>query len=614
MKKRKDLRILLSVIFIFCMTTAVFTACQKEEEPIEITVMDETTEVFDGEEHPVIATASKDGCLSYLYEGIDNKYFSPYAPSQPGEYNVKVTYKASENSNDSIIKNVKLNIELPFELDETGCFISKYKGESKNMVIPSTYRDKNIIGFTDDMNYYFYELESIKAPLTEFYINGIDDYKTDSHFIAKKLYISGNTKLKNGFPGTTVEYYDEPGVLKDGVFEDVWGIDEFTVPSSVMRIEENALAGLKAAKITLNSNLPLYNKNLSPTIKTVTVAPSYAGKLADKFFKDVKTVEKIEILSGVNIIGNETFIGCDGLKELTFNTAVDYYDMGENCFSADFVLEKLTIPEGFCLRKLGGKEYTEVILSDCIEMEYGAFKDCIAIKKIILPDTLKKVSQDAFRDCSNLTEVVLPKDLEEIDYYAFDGTALTSIDLPDTIVEIKDGTFDGCKNLVNVKFPKFLKEIKIMAFYGCQNLATEELPSSLEVIGDHAFAGCSSLKINKLPDSIKKIGEDAFWKCYRMNIITLPEGLTEIADAAFSQCSGIKEMTLPKSLKKIGEIVFGGCYMLTKLYITSEEMPVISEKSLIGMGDSCIIFVPAKLLDSYKEAFPKLNFSAIENS
>lgn len=595
MKKRMNLRILLSVIFIFCMTAAVFTACQKEEEPIEITVMDKISKPFDGEAHPIIATASKDGCLSYLYEGIDNKYFSPYAPSQPGEYNVKVTYKASENSNDSITKNVKLNIELPFELDETGCFILRYKGSSENMVIPSTYRDKNIIGFTDDMNYYFYELESIKAPLTEFYINGIDDYKTDSHFIAKKLYISGNTKLRNGFPGTTVEYYDEPGVLKDGAFENVWGIDEFAVPASVMRIEENALAGLKVSKITLNSDLPLYNKNLSPTIKTVTVAPSSRGRLADEFFKDVKTVEKIEILSGVNVIGNEAFLGCDGLKELTFNTVVNWPGIGKNCFASGFVLEKVTVPKGFFLFGLGEIEITEAFMTFNGERNLSpTFWACKGLKKAVLPAELKKIEESEFTGCSNLTEVVLPERFEEIGKSAFRGCkSLTSIDLPDTLLYIDDQAFAYCDNLEEIR-----------------------LPDSVEWIGDMAFYKCTKLKTDKLPDNLRYIGNSAFYENteFELKNTALPDGLAEIGSEAFVDCNKITELTLPKTVTKIGSYVFSWCSSLTKLYITSEEMPVISEKAFNEMNDSCIIFVPAKLLDSYKEAFPKLNFSAIENS
>lgn len=595
MKKRMNLRILLSVIFIFCMMAAVFTACQKEEEPIEITVMDKISEPFDGEAHPVIATASKDGCLSYLYEGIDNKYFSPYAPSQPGEYNVKVTYKASPDSNDSIIKNVKLNIELPFVLDETGCFISEYKGSSENMVIPSTYRDKNIIGFSDHANFHSRYFVSIKAPLTEFYIKGDDNDSNWSQFKASKLYISENTKLRNGFPGTTVEYYDEPRVLKDGAFENVWGIDEFTVPSSVMRIEENALAGLKVSKITLNSDLPLYNKNLSPTIKTVTVAPSSRGRLADEFFKDVKTVEKIEILSGVNIIGNEAFLGCDGLKELTFNTANNWSCIGENCFASGFVLEKVTVPKGFFLFGLGEIEITEAVMTFNGERNLSStFWACKGLKKAVLPAELKKIEESEFSGCSNLTEVVLPERFEEIGKSAFSGCkSLTSIDLPDTLRYVNDQAFAYCANLEEIK-----------------------LPDSVEWIGDMAFYKCTKLKTDKLPDNLRYIGNSAFNKNteFELKNTALPDGLVEIGHQAFVDCNKITELTLPKTVTKIGSNAFAVCFSLKKLYITSEEMPVISENAFYGMSDSCIISVPAKLLGSYKEAFPKVNFSAIENS
>lgn len=101
---------------------------------------------------------------------------------------------------------------------------------------------------------------------------------------------------------------------------------------------------------------------------------------------------------------------------------------------------------------------------------------------------------------------------------------------------------------------------------------------------------------------------------YRLKNTALPDGLAVIGNEAFVDCNKIIELTLPKTVTKIGSYVFSGCSSLTKLYITSEEMPVISEEAFNGMNDSCIIFVPAKLLDSYKEAFPKVNFSAIENS
>ena len=60
------------------------------------------------------------------------------------------------------------------------------------------------------------------------------------------------------------------------------------------------------------------------------------------------------------------------------------------------------------------------------------------LKRVVLPEGLRRIGRAAFRGCNNLAEVVLPESLEEIDELAFSCTALRGVRIPGACVRLAD--------------------------------------------------------------------------------------------------------------------------------------------------------------------------------
>uniref|UniRef100_A0A6C0FAQ5 Uncharacterized protein n=1 Tax=viral metagenome TaxID=1070528 RepID=A0A6C0FAQ5_9ZZZZ len=139
------------------------------------------------------------------------------------------------------------------------------------------------------------------------------------------------------------------------------------------------------------------------------------------------------------------------------------------------IVSKITIISGNKIKDLAFKDaiILETVIfendssSPITSIGVAAFKDCILLKNIILPDTVIKIGENAFSGC----------------------TALPSITIPAGLDYIMLGTFYKCRNLTNVVIPSNVTRIETNAFFYCTNLKevtfkqTEHFPT----IGRTAF-------------------------------------------------------------------------------------------------------------------------------
>lgn len=116
---------------------------------------------------------------------------------------------------------------------------------------------------------------------------------------------------------------------------------------------------------------------------------------------------------------------------------------------------------------------------------------------IRLARALETIEVEAFKDCIKLLTVSIPESVKSIEDFAFQSCSyLSSVTIPSAVTDICDGAFSYCPNLSSLTFASVskLKTIGDKAFRGT-NLAVIEIPESVMEIGEYAFADCSGLKM-----------------------------------------------------------------------------------------------------------------------
>ena len=217
--------------------------------------------------------------------------------------------------------------------------------------------------------------------------------------------------------------------------------------------------------------------------------------------------------------------------------------------------------------------------------EIGNHAFCLRdrLKKITLPDTIRRIGREAFGDCDALEYVDIKEGVEEIADSAFARChSLKEINLPSTLVSIGSNAFQSCSNLMSVTVPEQVTELEDFVFTECVSLEKVEILSPLHSIGRLAFNNCKNLVNINLPDTIVSIGEKAFCDCVRLENVNIPKNLEEAGNWAFMNCRKIKLAVIPKSLENIGEMAFG--YRQTQQ--NPAEFTTIPDFTIVGSPES----------------------------
>ena len=156
-------------------------------------------------------------------------------------------------------------------------------------------------------------------------------------------------------------------------------------------------------------------------------------------------------------------------------------------------------------------------------------------QKIRFLDDVKSIGKEAFRNCIALTDITIPDSVTEIGDWAFeDCESLTNVTIPDSVTSVGDQAFDGCFGLTSVTIPDTVTSIGKSAFCDCSNLTSVTIPKGVTEIGCNTFMDCTKLTNVTIPKSVKTIGEDAFKGCRSLTDIYVnqPESTTLFANAS----------------------------------------------------------------------------------
>ena len=258
------------------------------------------------------------------------------------------------------------------------------------------------------------------------------------------------------------------------------------------------------------------------------------------------------------------------------------------------------------------------------EIEKNAFSDC-EISKLVISDTVSKISPDAFR-LAKIGEIEVDKanlaykseegclynyEMSQLLRYAGDHTSYT---VKPSISVIGKRAFENAQSLESVYLPSSVTTIQDGAFYnsGIKTLSGAESVTSM---GQHVFALCKSLQSFKMPEGVAYVNHRMFYLCESLESVMLSKEIKQIGEESFYLCTSLAKIELPEEIRAIGKSAFEGCRALRKADIP-KKVTIIEAGTFKGCGFSEIL-VNDEITKIGKEAFAdckRLKFVTIGTS
>ena len=180
-----------------------------------------------------------------------------------------------------------------------------------------------------------------------------------------------------------------------------------------------------------------------------------------------------------------------------------------------------------------------------------------ALRKVTLPQSLKRLETAVFCFCENLSELTLPDSIEAIDNLAVtDLPSLTRINVPDSLREMggfEAGNYTELTNLQEViidpDHPYVMHQDGMLIYRDNGRL----------------FSGCAASGNVVIPYGVTVIDDSAFIHNNRLTTVSVAETVTEIGAMCFYRCENLTGAYLPGGLQEFGYEVFGACDMLSEV-------------------------------------------------
>lgn len=163
-----------------------------------------------------------------------------------------------------------------------------------------------------------------------------------------------------------------------------------------------------------------------------------------------------------------------------------------------------------------------------------------------------------------------------------------TIILPETLKILSEGSFSYCQNLEEIVMNEGLTDIYWSAACQCPKLKELNIPDSVEFIAQTAFSNCPALEYVHISknSNLQIIGASAFWNDKALKEFYIPPKVTYLDNrgattsrngstggtGSFNQCTALTTVTFSKTLIRIYAGTFSGCNSITTInYEGTEE-------------------------------------------
>jgi len=160
------------------------------------------------------------------------------------------------------------------------------------------------------------------------------------------------------------------------------------------------------------------------------------------------------------------------------------------------------------------------------ELSRSAFEECVNLKSVKLPHSLRVINSDAFQMCSSLKSITLPDHLERLENYAFMSCDLEEIYIPASVTFISPSAFNYNRRLrkvvVSEENPVYDSRENCNAIIETATntmvtgSVTAFFPRSVDKMSDEPFTGYDRPSL-VIPRQIKEIGQWAF--CFHVDTV-----------------------------------------------------------------------------------------------
>ena len=225
----------------------------------------------------------------------------------------------------------------------------------------------------------------------------------------------------------------------------------------------------------------------------------------------------------------------------------------------------------------------------------AAFWACSSLQSITLPNNLTNIGLNAFRACHSLTQVLIPASVTSIDGSAFECcTGLTDVVFEGNSLEFGSGaTFYDCTSLKNVFFNGTRAD-----WAASRGSSGSVLPAAAQIYYKNDLISSGTCGDNSS-------GNNTQWKLTKAGtlIITVGTGYTEggIADFAYGKApwyqdiydSGIRCLIIGSGIKTIGSYAFADCTDLAEIIVPDGVISIGNGAFLQNSGAKRVVLPPS---------------------
>lgn len=489
--------------------------------------------------------------------------------------------------------SAEANSAEEFEYDFIGdgtVYITKYKGNSKEVVIPSTVEGYTVSRIGSNVFSQSNNIYSVVVP------DSVDTLERSAFYNLKNL--------KNVTLGSGIK------TIKEEAFNYCENLQNINLPDTIVSVAGGAFANTKwllnqPDGLIYVGKVAYKYKGECP--QSITIQ-SGTTEIADEAFLDCSLLTQVIIPHGVKAIGRQAFYNCTALSSISIPDTV--CDVGTDAFyNTDWYNEKADglIYSGKVAYKYKGECPKKITLNvGTTGIAGSAFRGCSALESVLIPFGVEVLGDYCFCECKALKTIDLPETIYDIGECAFELCyVIDNIRIPKKITVIKQSTFHMCYRLSDITLPANITRIEQAAFFVCENIKSFEIPNNVKYIGTHAFSGCRGLEKISIPDSVTYLGMSAFSQCSNLTRVRLSNNLKTVT--GFTECKKLKNIYIPNGVTSIGYQAFRYCYELSSITIP-KSVTVISDRTFTGCS---------KLSDVYyegsEEEWNEIAIGSIEN-